>query len=72
MDVVKAFVGRVKVMEMVAEDDTKYLMSLLVATFHLQNPSFVDPTDALMVVDEDSNFGPLTPNETILQGLLKN
>jgi hypothetical protein len=53
-------------MEMVAEYDTKSLMSLLVVAFHLQNPSFVDPTYALMVIDEDSIFGPMTLNKTIL------
>jgi hypothetical protein len=55
-----------KIMEMVAEYDTKSLMSLLVVAFHLQNPSFVDPTYALMVIDEDSIFGPMTLNKTIL------
>jgi hypothetical protein len=35
LDVVKNFVGWVKVMEMVAENDTKSLMSLVVVAFHL-------------------------------------
>jgi hypothetical protein len=35
LDVVKNFVGWVKVMEMVAEYDTKSLMSLVVVAFHL-------------------------------------
>jgi hypothetical protein len=43
MDVVKAFVGWGKVTEMVVEYDTKSLMSLVVASFHLQNLGFVDP-----------------------------
>jgi len=72
MDVVKAFVGWAKVMEMVAEYDTKYLMLLLVAIFRLQNPSSIDLTDALVVADEDSIDGLLTSNEAILQGLLQN
>jgi hypothetical protein len=66
MDAVKAFVGWAKVMEMVAKYDTKSLMLLLVATFHLQNPSCVDPTDALVIVDEDSIFDLVTSNKTIL------
>jgi hypothetical protein len=72
MDVVKVFVGWEKVMEMVVEYDTKFLMSLMVASFHLQNLGFVDPIIALVVVDEDSIFSPVTSNEAILQGLLKN
>jgi len=35
LDVVKNFVGWVKVMEMVVEYDTKSLMSLVVVAFHL-------------------------------------
>jgi hypothetical protein len=54
LDVVKTFVGWEKVMKMVVEYDIKFLMLLLVTTFHLQNPSFVDPIDTLVVVDEDS------------------
>jgi hypothetical protein len=72
LDVVKAFVGRAKVMEIVAKYDTKSLMPLLVAAFHPQNPSFVDPTNALVVVDDDSIFGPVTLNKNTLQRLLKN
>jgi hypothetical protein len=59
-------------MEMVAEYDIKSLMSLVVESFHLQNPSFVDPIVALVVVDEDSTFSPVTSNEVTMQGLLKN
>ncbi len=59
-------------MEMVAKYDTKSLMMLPVAAFHLQNPSSIDPTDALVVVNEDSIFGLMTSNEAILQWLLKN
>jgi len=56
-----------KIMEMVAEYDIKFLMSLLVVAFHLQNPSSIDPTNALVVVDEDSIFGLVTSlNKTIL------
>jgi hypothetical protein len=54
LECVKAFVGWEKVMKMVVEHDIKFLMLLLVTTFHLQNPSFFDPIDALVVVDEDS------------------
>ncbi len=72
LDVVQTFVGWAKVMEMVAKYDTKFLMSLLVAAFHLQNPGSFDPIDALMVVNADSIFGLMTSNKTILQGLLKN
>jgi hypothetical protein len=72
LDVVKTFVGHAKVMEMVAKYDIKSLMSLVVVAFHLQNPSFIDPTDALVVVNEDSIFGLMTSNKTTLHGLLKN
>jgi hypothetical protein len=72
LGVVKTFVGWEKIMEIVVKYDIKFLMLLLVTTFHLQNPSFVDPIDALVVVDEDSIFGVVTSNETTLQGLLKN
>jgi hypothetical protein len=72
MDVVKAFVGWAKVMEMVVEYDTKSLMPLVVACFHFQNPGFVEPIVALVVADEDSNFSLVTSNEATLQGLLKN
>ncbi len=59
-------------MEMVVEYDIKSLMLLLVGAFHLQNPSFIDLTNALVVVNEDSIFGLVTSNEAILQRLLKN
>jgi hypothetical protein len=62
LDVVKTFVGWAKVMEMVVEYDIKSLMLLLVVAFHLQNPSSIDPTNALVVVNEDSIFGPVTSN----------
>ncbi len=58
LDVVKAFVGWAKIMEMVVEYDT--------ATSNLS------PIDALVVVNEDSIFGILTSNEATLQGLLNN
>jgi hypothetical protein len=61
-----------QIMEMVVEYDINSLMPLLVGAFHLQNPSSIDPIDALMVVNENSIFGLVTSNETILQGLLKN
>jgi hypothetical protein len=66
LDVVKVFVGWEKVMEMVAEYDTKSLMPLVVVAFHLQNLSSIDPTDALVVAHEDSIFGLVTSNETTL------
>jgi len=71
MDVVKVFVGWAKVMEMVAKYDTKSLMLLVVVAFHFQNLGYVDLTNALVVVDEDSIFGPMTSNETIIERLLK-
>ncbi len=37
LDVVKGFVGREKVIQMVAKYDNKSLMPLLVATFKIQN-----------------------------------
>jgi hypothetical protein len=58
-------------MEMVVEYGIKSLMPLLVGAFHLQNPSSIDPTNALAVVNEDSIFGLVTSNEIILQRLLK-
>ncbi len=72
LNVVKTFVGWAKIMEMVAKYDITSLMSLAVVAFHLQNPSFINPTDALVVANEDSIFGPVTSNKTTLQGLLKN
>ncbi len=66
LDVVKAFVGRTKIMQKVAKYDTKFLMLLLVVAFHLQNPGFIDLIDALMVVDEDSIFGVVTLNKGIM------
>jgi hypothetical protein len=72
LDVVKAFVGWEKVMEMVVEYDTKSLVPLLVATFHLQNLGSIDPIDALVVTNRNSIFGQVTSNGATLQGLLKN
>jgi hypothetical protein len=66
LDVVKAFVGWAKVREMVAKYDTKFLMPLLVAAFHLQNPSSVGRIDALVVVNENSIFGQMTSNRATL------
>jgi hypothetical protein len=59
-------------MEMAIEYDTKFFMPLVVASFHLQNPGFVDLIVALVVVHEDSIFSPMTSNEITLQGLFKN
>jgi hypothetical protein len=66
LDVVKAFVGWAKVMEMVVEYVINSLMLLVVVAFQLQNPGSIDPTNALVVVNEDSIFGPLTSNEATL------
>ncbi len=66
MDVVKAFVGWAKVMEMVVEYDTKSIMPFVVASFHLQNLGCVDPIVALVVINEDFIFSLVTSNETTL------
>jgi len=59
-------------MEMVAEYDIKSLMLLVVVAFHLQNPSSIELTNALVVANENSIFGLVTSNKATLKGLLKN
>jgi hypothetical protein len=72
LDILKAFVGKAKVIHMVVEYDIKNLMPLLVATFKFQNFN-VNGTIELTKIDDDekSIFGAVTSNKIIFQGLLK-
>ncbi len=71
-DVVKGFIGRAKVIQMVVEYDNRTLMPLLVTIFQFQNLSTIDLIEPSMVDNEKSIFGAMTSNEVTLQGLLKN
>ncbi len=70
-DVVKAFVGRAKVIQIVAKYANKTLLQLLVVAFHFLNPSIYGLIKTTPV-DDDSIFGAMTSNVIILHGLLKN
>ncbi len=74
LDVMKTFVGRAKVIQMVIKYDSKILMPLLVVAFLFLNHG-IDGLVELTPIDDNDNsiFGvPMTSNEVILQGLLKN
>jgi hypothetical protein len=71
LDVVKAFVRRAKVIQIVAEYDIMTLMPLLVATFQFQNLNIIGLIKPLMV-DNESIFGAMISNEIPLHGLLEN
>jgi hypothetical protein len=71
-DVVKGFIGREKVIQMVVEFDNRTLMPLLMAIFQFQNLSTIGFIEPSMVDDEKSIFGAMISNEPTLQGLLKN
>jgi hypothetical protein len=47
-------------------------MPLLVAPFQFQNFNIFGPIEPLVVDDDESIFGVMTSNETILHRLLKN
>jgi len=70
--VVKAFVRRAKVIQMVAKYDSKVLMPLLLTTFQFQNLG-IEPLFELGIVDDDNSiYGVVTSNEDTIHGLLKN
>jgi len=71
LDVVKAFVGRAKVIQIVAEYDKKILLPLLVVTFHFLNPT-IDGLAKATPIDDDSIFGAMISNVATLHELLKN
>jgi hypothetical protein len=74
LDILKAFVGRAKVIHMVVEYDTKNLMPLITNGYSsISNPN-VNGTIERTIVDDDekSIFGVMTSNEVTLQGLLRN
>ncbi len=71
-DVVKGFIGREKVIQMVAKSNNRTLMPLLVAIFQFQNLSTIAFIEPSMVDDEKSIFWAMTSNEATLRGLLKN
>jgi len=56
IDAMKVVVGRAKMMQMVAEYDTKTLMPLLVATFQFLNPSINGLTKLALVDDNEIPF----------------
>ncbi len=71
LDVVKAFVGWAKVIQIVAKYDSKTMLPLLVVTFHSLNPT-IDSLIKVTLVDDDSIFRGMTLNATALHRLLKN
>ncbi len=74
LDVMKTFIGKAKVIQMVVKYDNKIWMTLLVVAFQLLNHG-IDGLVELTNIDDndDSIFGvPMTSNEVTLQGLLKN
>jgi hypothetical protein len=56
---------------MVKYDNMNWL-PLLVVPFQFQSPNIVGPIEPLVVDDDESIFGAMTPNEATLCGLLKN
>jgi hypothetical protein len=74
LDVMKTFVGKAKVIQMVLEYDNKILMPLLVVAFLFLNHGIDGLVELTPIVDNDNSiFGVLvTSNEVILQGLFKN
>jgi len=70
LDVVKAFVGWANVIQIVIEYVSKTLLPLLVATFHFLTPTYNGMTIATPI--DDSIFGAMTLNATIVHMLLKN
>jgi hypothetical protein len=70
-NVVKAFVGQAKVMQILVEYHNKTLLQLLVGAFHFLNPT-IDGLIKATLVDDDSIFGVVTSNAIILHKLLKN
>lgn len=71
LNVVKTYVRRTKVIQIVTEYDIMTLLPLLVATFQFQNLNIVSSIKPL-VVDDESIFGAMISNEIPLHGLLEN
>jgi hypothetical protein len=71
LDVVKTFVGRAKMIQIVAKYDSKTLLPLLVVAFHFLNPT-IDGLIKETLVDDDFIFRAVTLNAATLYGLLKN
>jgi hypothetical protein len=71
LDVVKAFVGWAKMIQIMDGHDKKNLLPLLVVDFYFVNPTTNDLSEATPI-DDDSIFGIVTSNVTILHGLLNN
>jgi hypothetical protein len=71
LDVMKAFVGRAKVIQIVVAYDKKIVLPLLVVTFHFLNPT-IDGMAKATPIDDDSIFGAMTSNVATLHKLLKN
>ncbi len=71
LNVVKTFVRRAKIIQIVVEYDFMTLMPLLVATFQFQNLNIVGSIKPL-VVDDESIFGAMISNEIPLHELLEN
>ncbi len=71
LNVVKTFVRRARVIQIVVEYDIMTLMPLLMAIFQFQNLDIVGPIKPL-VVDDESIFGAMISNEIPLHGLLEN
>jgi len=67
----KVFVGRAKVIQIVAAYDKKIVLPLLVVTFHFLNPA-IDGMAKVTLIDDDSIFGAMTSNVATLHKLLKN
>jgi hypothetical protein len=70
-NVVKAFVGQAKVIQIVIEYHNKTLLQLLVVTFHFLNPT-TNGLITVTLIDDDLIFGVMTSNAIILHELFKN
>jgi cobalamin biosynthesis Co2+ chelatase CbiK len=70
LDVVKAFVGCAKVIQIVAEYDSKTLLPLLVVAFHFLNPT-IDGLIKATLVDDNSIFRAMASNAVTLHGVVK-
>jgi hypothetical protein len=64
-DVVRGFIGRAKVIQMVVEYDNRALMPLLVVVFQFQNLSTVGLIEPSMVDNEKYIFGAMTSNGVV-------
>ncbi len=62
---VRGFIGRAKVIQMVVEYDNRALMPLLVVVFQFQNLSTVGLIEPSMVDNEKYIFGAMTSNGVV-------